>query len=228
MHRIDGPGAGPGGTFREGDPAVGTESTIVTDDWANAIQEEIVSVVEGAGLALAKPDTTQLLQAIRILANRVVPVGGVLFGYYVEAEPGFILPMGQLLNRADYPVLLAAMTVRGFIVSEAAWAAGAFGMFGAGDGVSTFRAPRVGGQFPRIVDMGAGVDPLRTVGSLQADANKEHTHGIRADDGGFSGPSQQVSGTDRTFVSYTPQTLPSGGPEARPKNIAWGAMLRVV
>ena len=54
MHRIDGPGALPGGSFTEGDPTLGTPSTIVTDDWANAVQDELVNAILGAGIALSK------------------------------------------------------------------------------------------------------------------------------------------------------------------------------
>lgn len=70
MHRIDHPtrkldlhGPGKDG-FTEGSPGV-EAATVVTADWANAIQEEIANVVEGGGsFALNKPDNTQLVTAI--------------------------------------------------------------------------------------------------------------------------------------------------------------------
>jgi hypothetical protein len=64
MHRIDHPTAAPGNLFTEGDPLSGTPATVVTDDWANAVQEEIVALIEGAGLTLNKASNTQLLTAI--------------------------------------------------------------------------------------------------------------------------------------------------------------------
>ncbi|WMW65752.1 hypothetical protein [Nitratidesulfovibrio liaohensis] len=67
MHRIDGPGATEDGRFTDGNPAAGIPPTIVTDDWANAVQEEIVGVIAGAGIALDKADNGQLLQAIKKL-----------------------------------------------------------------------------------------------------------------------------------------------------------------
>lgn len=67
MHRIDHSTAAPGNLFTEGDPLGATPATVVTADWLNALQEEIASVVEGAGLSLDKPDNTQLLDAINAL-----------------------------------------------------------------------------------------------------------------------------------------------------------------
>lgn len=64
MHRIDGPGATPGNLFTDGDPQAGVPATFVTDDWANAVQEELCNVVLASGLELAKPDNTQLNAAI--------------------------------------------------------------------------------------------------------------------------------------------------------------------
>ena len=77
MHRIDGldtvatpPAPRPLGTpgfFGPGNAASGQLSTQVTFEWANSVQEEIVSVIEEAGLTLDKADNTQLLQAVRSL-----------------------------------------------------------------------------------------------------------------------------------------------------------------
>lgn len=63
MHRIDAPG-NVSGTFTEGDPQLGVPPTQVSDDWLNAVQEEIAGVVEGAGRTLSKPNNSQLGDAI--------------------------------------------------------------------------------------------------------------------------------------------------------------------
>ena len=68
MHKIDGAGHSSN-TFTEGDPQVPTPATVVTDDWLNAVQAEIVEVIEHASLTLSKPDNTQLRQAINILVS---------------------------------------------------------------------------------------------------------------------------------------------------------------
>lgn len=225
MHRIDSPGAAPGGLFTDGDPAIGTPATIVSDDWLNAVQQEICAVVEGAGDSLSKPNNAQVLAAIRKLIDLSCPVGTVVMGYFTAAEPGFLLFDGSLRNRADYPRLYAAMVARSFVVTEAAWAGGQRGLFSEGNGSTTFRLPLLGGQFPRIADGGAGVDPGRGVGTLQADQNLAHTHLQGA------GPYPThgfIEGGGDGFSTAQPlaQTGSSGGGEARPKNVAFGAMVR--
>lgn len=73
MHRIDGPGATEDGRFTDGNPAAGIPPTIVTDDWANAVQEEIVGVITGAGIALDKQQNNQLALAIGRLIVDALP-----------------------------------------------------------------------------------------------------------------------------------------------------------
>lgn len=68
MHRIDGPGH-DNNQFTEGDPQIPTPATTVTADILNALQEEIVSVIEGSGDTLDKADNSQLLQAIDALRD---------------------------------------------------------------------------------------------------------------------------------------------------------------
>ena len=48
------------GLFFGGDPATNTKGTVVTDDWLNAIQEELAAVVEGLGGTLDPNDSGQL------------------------------------------------------------------------------------------------------------------------------------------------------------------------
>lgn len=225
MHRIDSPGAAPGGLFTEGDPAVGTPATVVSDDWLNAVQEELCGVVEGAGEALNKPSNGQVLAAIRRLIDLACPVGTVVMGYFTAAEPGFLLFDGVERNRADYPRLYAAMVARGFVVTQAVWAGGQRGFFSDGNGTTTFRTPLLGGQFPRIADGDAGVDPGRGVGTLQGDQNQAHNHLQGAGPYNTHGFVAGVGDAFSTGVPATP-TGSSGGSEARPKNVAFGAMVR--
>lgn len=74
MHRIDGPGATVDKKFTEEVPAQGIPATDVTDDWLNAVQEEIAAVIEGAGIILDKAINTQLLQAIQSVGPMGLPV----------------------------------------------------------------------------------------------------------------------------------------------------------
>ena len=77
MHKIDGADATPTNLFTRGDPSVGALATEMTDDWANAIQTEIVNVVQAAGIVLSKPNNSQLLAAIQIIAENATPAGQV-------------------------------------------------------------------------------------------------------------------------------------------------------
>mgnify|MGYP001569423334 CR=1 FL=1 len=92
MHRIDHStnnaslpapdAAGTPGYFKKGDPGLGIPATVVTQDWANAMQEELAYVILQAGLVLSKTDNTQLRQAIQNMiqsANSAVIITGATF-----------------------------------------------------------------------------------------------------------------------------------------------------
>jgi hypothetical protein len=70
MHRIDGEGH-DNGQFTDGDPLIPTPATVVTTDWLNAIQEEIVAVITAAGAALNKLSNVQLRDALYALFGRL-------------------------------------------------------------------------------------------------------------------------------------------------------------
>ena len=97
MHRIDSTnsvagfpapaGVGPGvaGYFRSAG-VNGAPFTVLTADWANAVQGEIVAVVESAGIALSKASQVQLLAAIRSIAGGAAYRRGV--GTGTGTQPG--------------------------------------------------------------------------------------------------------------------------------------------
>lgn len=76
MHRIDGPGATVNHLFTDGDPVSGTQATIVTDDWLNDLQENVISVLIAAGVTPVKGRSSDLLDSLRKLSTSVV--GGAL------------------------------------------------------------------------------------------------------------------------------------------------------
>ena len=65
MFKIDTAG-NVGGLFSDGTPP-SVPPTIVSDQWLNAVQTELVNVVLGAGLALDKTNSGQVLAALEIL-----------------------------------------------------------------------------------------------------------------------------------------------------------------
>lgn len=91
MHRIDTSTATPDNKFTEGDPAVPVAATTVSAEWLNAVQEELVGVITGAGLELQKSDNGQLWQAIGQLITNAKP------GLATKAKPGLV-QVGDGLN----------------------------------------------------------------------------------------------------------------------------------
>lgn len=65
MHKIDGAG-NINGQFVSEDAAAGRPPTLVTPEWLNAVQGELVALVEAAGLTLDKANPAQVLQAIQL------------------------------------------------------------------------------------------------------------------------------------------------------------------
>lgn len=67
------------GEFTEGNPGAGVAATLLKAAWLNAIQRELVHLVEGAGLTLDAADDFQILkaiQAIQISANTWLKLSG--------------------------------------------------------------------------------------------------------------------------------------------------------
>lgn len=84
MHRIDHETATSDHKFTEGNPTIPVPATVVTDDWLNAVQEELVAVITGAGLELEKSDNTQLWQAITTAVDNARP------GLATTENPGLV------------------------------------------------------------------------------------------------------------------------------------------
>lgn len=70
MFRIDSSGATIDNRFTEGDPALSIPATVVSADWLNHVQEEIVKTILEMGIALDKGDENQHFGALIELAKR--------------------------------------------------------------------------------------------------------------------------------------------------------------
>ncbi|SEC24433.1 hypothetical protein SAMN05216178_3957 [Pseudomonas saponiphila] len=55
------------GEFTEGNPGAGVAATLLKAAWLNAVQRELVHLVEGAGLTLDAADDSQILKAIQAI-----------------------------------------------------------------------------------------------------------------------------------------------------------------
>ena len=53
--------------FTEGNPGLGAPATVVTDDWLNDVQENIMKVLEAAGITPTKGDEEDLYDALQAL-----------------------------------------------------------------------------------------------------------------------------------------------------------------
>lgn len=71
MHRIDSSTATPDNRFTEGDPTIPVPATTVTDDWLNAVQEELIAILAAANITPDKANNAQVLAAIqRLIADK--------------------------------------------------------------------------------------------------------------------------------------------------------------
>lgn len=92
------PGVGlVGGQFVDEDPAIGRQGSLIPAAWGNAITQELLNVIQAAGLEPNEVQTDQLLEAIRTLVperSAFARVSGTLtlpataFGIYALADGG--------------------------------------------------------------------------------------------------------------------------------------------
>jgi hypothetical protein len=108
MHKIDTEGA-VAGQFVIGNPQTGQRPTRLGADWPNAVQAEIVNVIEAANIALVKGDNTQLFDAIIALIAGVVGSGGGSVPTTRQVLGGGLIGGGGPLA-ADLTLTLAKLT----------------------------------------------------------------------------------------------------------------------
>jgi hypothetical protein len=78
MHKIDG-GGHVNGQFVNEDPATARPPTVVTPEWLNAVQGELIAVIEAAGIAPSKANSAQLLAVLNAgFFARFGPVGAAV------------------------------------------------------------------------------------------------------------------------------------------------------
>lgn len=184
--------------------------------------------------APADPATKAYVDAqIAALVGQIVAVPpGVIALYPGDVVPnGWLVCNGAAISRAGYPGLFGAINVK----------------YGGGDGSTTFNLPEIRGEFPRFADLGRGIDGGRGTGSWQDQAFLNHNHGVNdpghAHNAGnglpfqtigagtglpdYLGGNMQTVGVVVTTANGTNISIATaGGPETRPRNVAFIGVIK--
>lgn len=211
-------GAGSPGFFTGGNPGTGTPATIPGYEWFNGVQEELMHVIETAGLSGSSTDHTKLFQAIQLLvAAGTVPVGAIVAFATTSAPTGYVKANGVLLSRVTYANLWAHAQASGALVSDATWVTSRPGAWSTGDGATTFRIPDFRGLFMRGFHDGSGTYDSNTatlLGQYRDSQNKAHTHSApQGLSGAAGGSSLDVGGNGVASVTGS-----EGGTEGFPRH----------
>lgn len=222
----------PFGAFKDKTSPTGTDGTPLVADWPNDIYGFLQTLLAKAGVTPSgQPDRVGGSQYYSALLSLLkVPAGQVAYFAQATAPDGYLRANGAAVSRTAYPELFAAIGTR----------------YGAGNGVTTFNLPDGRGVFPRGLDDGRGLDPLRVLGSYQADSFRSHTHAAGAAwaadvsltaenieilyDGAPGGGEARRATITRRVTNPATGTFGhthdihinnTGGTETRPVNVAW-------
>lgn len=143
----------------------------------------------------------QLNDALGALVT--VPTGFIIANPSMTIPAGFLECNGASLSKTTYANLFAKIGTT------------------YGSTSTTFKLPDLRGEFIRGWDHGRGVDSGRSIGSMQIDQLKSHTHNLASGSTyGGSGSWYLYSGSGSPVGGYSGLVLSSGGNETRPRNIA--------
>jgi microcystin-dependent protein len=184
------------------------------------------------------------------------PIGSEVYTMLSTAPSGWLFEEGQEISRVTYANLWNWANSNGLVNTEANWQAGEYGLFSDGNGSTTFRLPDMRGQFIRVQDNGAGIDPdsgaragADTVGSVQSFAlenmtgsfsfvdndNSQITAKVRGASGVYT--SSNISGTtngswsssginSNDQIDFNASNVAQTSTETRPRNIYRKLMIR--
>jgi phage-related tail fiber protein len=176
---------------------------------------------------IANGTGAEVRAAINETFNLVSSPGFIIFLAAATIPNGWLECDGAAVSRATYADLFAAIGVT----------------FGTGDGSTTFNIPDLRGQFIRVYDHGAGIDPDRVFGSEQTDALQGHYHAVHYDTNEGSGnafplwSASAVTGRgsadgylEEQHIGYPITDGTNGTPriasETRPQNVALIACIK--
>lgn len=204
------------------DPATQQRGTKITAEDMNQVFQELLNLIDAAGIERSYTDLTQVLQAVQYQVDGIA--GEIKMKASETVPPGWLECNGAEVSRITYARLFADIGT----------------IWGAGNGVSTFNLPTTSGLFPRGWDHGAGRDPdaaSRTdkdgvvvgdhVGTFQDDEFEDHSHASAwaGSDGRFgAAPDGAAAYYDRTSSAGTAASGSlsgnAGGAETRPRNFS--------
>lgn len=118
------------GKFVNENPATGQVGSLIPAEWGNSVTDEILNVIQAAGLEPNEQTTNQLIQAIRQLAAIGSPTGMIAFIHDTDVPEGWLLCNGAAVSRTEYAALFAKIGVK----------------YGSGDGSTTFNLPNLEGR----------------------------------------------------------------------------------
>jgi microcystin-dependent protein len=170
------------------------------------------------------------------LGTSLSPPGMIGMFATSNAPTGWLKANGAAVSRTTYAALFNAI--------------GTF--YGTGNGSTTFNLPDLRGEFPRFWDDARGVDTGRGIGTAQGSQNLSHSHSGNTDNAGSHGhflensairPPGDGSGRSTSTGAQSAGTVgltlpsgdhthailtnPSGGTEARPRNVALLACIKI-
>ena len=218
------------GYFSNGNPATGELATMMTAEWCNGVQEELLAVIQDAKLTPSGTDLKQLLQALKYFFStseaekwRKAMIGSLVPMAVSSLPGGFGMPDGSLFLFEDYPELKEKYDAGGFngmlleanatAEDKAAWV-GKWVKHSEGIGLY---APRLSGLFLRN---GGGL--AEAIGLYQNDELRRHAHYVLGEKKiGEWG----INTTTADTVSWNPLrwsllSSETGGDESRPCNVA--------
>lgn len=195
--------------------------------------------LDGNAATATKLETARTINGVNFDGTKDIDIGdpiglflgGVQWfnGARAKVPDGYLTADGQLLSRATYPDLWAAISITYDPIDDAVWLASSTrrACFSKGDGTTTFRMPDLNGIQPDSVKglflRGDGYD--KNIGSVLSSQNLSHTHlqaygalyqekaryGTVADQ--VTSYSESTNGNSSTSGAYVE---PVGGNEARP------------
>ena len=215
------------GKFVDENTTSGQVGSLIPAAWGSAITDEVLAVIAAAELEPQEGQNDQLAQAIQKLVSEAstLPVGALVAFPVNSPAPGFLELDGSVKSIAAYPDLSAYLGTT----------------FNQGnEGAGNFRLPESRGEFLRGWDHGRGADAGRGIGSYQLGQNESHNHryfdAVSANIDPYGGTATGLvnggaqpaatggylatGGGDSNQVVSAPNTVNSGGNEARPRNLA--------